>query len=824
MNRARQHLPAVLIYILLIFSVYAGIALYEQAPSDLITLSNLEITLKKGQQVTIGGEELLQRASAGSAEKAHLRIRRDRDGNWFISNVAQSRKVEIETSRKDARYLKRWPISKGDTLDIDRQIFKVLQVDGVEEKIVLLHEQSNKKIVWDGNFDQESSIHCSDVLKPWWLRRLRSSDEYKVFSLGGKHLCRDRYPLKGVAYQSAWIYWGDDQFWIGPGLYANKVYIVPKGRKKTTTLEEIWTPIDGSEGKLKSMILGRTTYITTWENDNLKLRPLGIKDFWERRVLQQKPCVLRGDDDNLRCTAGPGYFKQNLQKVRWMGYGLSLTDWVLHHYFVTGIAIILAIGLTAVLVHYQKQQDQILSKSLYEIAIVIPVIYIGIFFFAFYLLGNGPDLSLKLILLFLTWLWATIILHWSGRLSAMSGLIWLAATGLAIIGSFTLVQMGVGAENSKWLIYPNKHLMLLTLFAGVVILFNAIPVDVSKHWLQEMASSRQRFWVIFRFAVPIGLVAILVLQGMFGTEKGVMGVQPIELAKFVIILMAGIIGGRIIELRRVGTLAYRENPVYFFASTTATAIMFIVFAVAIMLAVRDFSPFLIVFTFMAAMLWRLARHPENYNPHIMYIIRAAIATPVVIGLAVAIWIYYELPSIVEMLPQHERFLVWADPYAYPHTGAQLLAALDYVRLGEWWGSGKEMFGFNGRVITVPAIHNDFIGAFLLYKFGGVTGLALLASQLLLLLILWMLSLRFQVLSVGKDFRQREAYQVFSIVLFGIAWMFAVHWFISWGNILGLLPVMGQPMTWVSAANSHLLFFALPSLYFALVLSWLHYQD
>jgi len=59
----------------------------------------------------------------------------------------------------------------------------------------------------------------------------------------------------------------------------------------------------------------------------------------------------------------------------------------------------------------------------------------------------------------------------------------------------------------------------------------------------------------------------------------------------------------------------------------------------------------------------------------------------------------------------------------------------------------------------------------------------------------------------------------SLTLHGIAWLFAAHWLIAWGNVLGLLPVMGQPMTWLAAGNSHLAFFAYPALTLALLAAW-----
>jgi cell division protein FtsW (lipid II flippase) len=49
-----------------------------------------------------------------------------------------------------------------------------------------------------------------------------------------------------------------------------------------------------------------------------------------------------------------------------------------------------------------------------------------------------------------------------------------------------------------------------------------------------------------------------------------------------------------------------------------------------------------------------------------------------------------------------------------------------------------------------------------------------------------------------------AHNILGNIIFGLTWVHLLHWVISWGNVLGLLPIMGQPMTWLSAGNSHLL--------------------
>jgi cell division protein FtsW (lipid II flippase) len=118
------------------------------------------------------------------------------------------------------------------------------------------------------------------------------------------------------------------------------------------------------------------------------------------------------------------------------------------------------------------------------------------------------------------------------------------------------------------------------------------------------------------------------------------------------------------------------------------------------------------------------------------------------------------------------------------------------------------------LLRVPVIQNDFIATYLLVRFGLPAGLAVLALQLLFV----MSSL---ALAIGLRWRRAVGFQDegartgLSIAVAGVGVLFALHWTIAWANAIGLLPVMGQPMTLIAAATSHHLLMALPAL--ALVL-------
>ena len=92
-------------------------------------------------------------------------------------------------------------------------------------------------------------------------------------------------------------------------------------------------------------------------------------------------------------------------------------------------------------------------------------------------------------------------------------------------------------------------------------------------------------------------------------------------------------------------------------------------------------------------------------------------------------------------------------------------------------------------------------------------------QLLYLIILYRLSRQVAERTGEGDFDEQNAGTVMSYTVYGLAAMQATHWTIAWGNSLGLLPVMGQPMTWISAGNSHLMGFALLTVSIGLITAW-----
>jgi cell division protein FtsW (lipid II flippase) len=119
------------------------------------------------------------------------------------------------------------------------------------------------------------------------------------------------------------------------------------------------------------------------------------------------------------------------------------------------------------------------------------------------------------------------------------------------------------------------------------------------------------------------------------------------------------------------------------------------------------------------------------------------------------------------------------------------------------------------LLRVPVIQNDFIATYVLVRFGLPIGVLMVLLQALFVggLLAMAAALRWRP---GVGFQDEAARTGLSIIAVGVATLFAVHWAISWGNAIGLLPVMGQPMTLIAAATSHHLLMALPAIALVLV--------
>lgn len=113
-----------------------------------------------------------------------------------------------------------------------------------------------------------------------------------------------------------------------------------------------------------------------------------------------------------------------------------------------------------------------------------------------------------------------------------------------------------------------------------------------------------------------------------------------------------------------------------------------------------------------------------------------------------------------------------------------------------------------RLHQVPVVQNDFIGSFVIARLGaGVTALLMLLQHTTVALTA---SVAAQIYRWRPGFEaDRSRRHLLALIALGSGVLLAMQWALSWCNVFGLLPVVGQPMTFIASAGSHVVLTAGP---------------
>lgn len=140
-----------------------------------------------------------------------------------------------------------------------------------------------------------------------------------------------------------------------------------------------------------------------------------------------------------------------------------------------------------------------------------------------------------------------------------------------------------------------------------------------------------------------------------------------------------------------------------------------------------------------------------------------------------------------------------NPSTDPHRrGYQTIQSEIAIGSGKFVGKGFR-HGSQGQLGFLPARHTDFVFAVLSEIWGFV------GSITLLMLFLFV---TYRMLRAARESKDRLG----AMIIVGVVGLFLFHVFINVGMVLGLLPIAGIPLPFVSAGGSSLIsFFAAMSL-------------
>ncbi|RKX69523.1 rod shape-determining protein RodA [candidate division WOR-3 bacterium] len=308
----------------------------------------------------------------------------------------------------------------------------------------------------------------------------------------------------------------------------------------------------------------------------------------------------------------------------------------------------------------------------------------------------------------------------------------------------------------------------------------------------------------------IGAIFLLIFTLLFAPTSprrwlslGVLSLQGSELAKIATILMIGRYLSTckrkgLIEIGTVFLFALIPAFLVFAQPNLGSSVIFLIFPFVILL--WDGVPLLTLLLILSPLLSLIFSFSLYiWVPYIAFLSLYLLWRKEMIAFLTAV----TSNSIVGLLTpllwhglkeyQRQRIIGFLAPWIDPKgVGWQMIQSR--IAFGSGRLIGKGIFaGTQKKLAFLPAPHTDFIVS--------VVGEAIGFVGIFLLLTLYLL-LSLRILFLARECRSRFA----SLVVIGIFGLLTYHWFVNIGVAIGILPVTGIPLPFVSYGGSSLLSF------------------
>jgi cell division protein FtsW len=723
----------------------------------------LTVTLEPGQTVMLGREAL----RAPQADSEHILLWREVGSGWRLTNIATDKQVLWQPARGgDEQPIREWSLRAGAAFVADGQTFTVLGVEGGR----LALQEGGRRWEYDGfrlRLDGQPLPECYPDWRSRWRERVADLGWLglvrRPLRLGGGVHCADRLGLVGVPLDTVVLAPVDSGFVLRPGEAGRPdgpAVTVAAGGPEAESLWRRSVPLAVGD----DLIIGRTRYRVLRTAPVLELAVVARAQRWPAAIAP-------------RPVTPP--VEVHWHSVAWLWPpGLGALGWPL------GLALpLLALGLIWSVRTRDGRWPSVGDRGRIAGALALAGSSLGLYLNSLTVPVLWPYLLAWPVLL----LWLTAVRSpWSVGLLVV-------LTLLLGGGWITLLQLGAGAEESGWPRFGGGGAALAGAFGWLAWAWRSV-------WRRWRPVDGLGFRLTRWGPLALGGTALILLaaQAAFGDEGGWSGFQPFELAKLALVLLAAhalTVGAGEGGARKLSRWSLSLGPVLLLLVASG-------FALGVL---RDFSPLVLLLLWALALAWSYLRvHPRSG-----WRWGGRLALLVLVGLLAGgvIWLRQQPDSFpLDLKPI--RIRAWAAPEQYPHAGYQLRRALEAIRAGGWTGAVWNDAA-NERVMAVPLVENDFTPTFFLNRYGGLAALLLVATQTAFVLLLLAIADR-ALRRTNRNDRRSVALGDFAyFALCGGAAMLGAHFLVSWGTNLGFLPVMGQPMSLLSAAGSHLVLFVLP---------------
>lgn len=775
-------LAATLALLALLFGLQA-LALVR-APASWLPAS-IELTLKPGETITLGQREL----AAPQTDRLHVALRRDAAQGWMVRNVSPSKQL-ILLRRDGEQRLGSRPLRAGQSFQIDGAVFTVTAAD--DDGIAFARDGHAWR--YDGAVlyrDGQAQAACPDarwtgrMLSLWNRAMPMALTIARPLSFGGNLYCGNRLGLAQIAPGAAQLARVNGRLELAAGNPdGDRASVLVRDQGVATDLRRQEVSLDG----VGAMIVGHTRFQLARDGERLTLAPGRHVSLFATPELKLP------------------------EAISWQWQQRSL--WNSGHANAWWIAIAVCAACVAVraacpargLGAHDGANDRLLAPVSAGAMLVgaATLSVAGIAALVSQRAGLPPAAA------FSTLLAACALLVWlqlPGRLTLTTA----AAAVLLAAGLLAQLEQGLGAPQTSWLRYYQKSAAMLAIGAGLGGLLRLW----ARHQATRAARLHQRTieWILALFAALA--LAALGAQVLWGDETGVFDLQPVELAKLALTALTA----HCLALR-FGWHSESRHPADHRARwlrLIAPALLFAALLGLSLMQIDDFSPLILLLVWSTAMAFAYAA-ASGHRPLMVALVALALAAAGAVA-------YLRLAGTDDLIRwgfYADRFLVWLNPAEHPHTGQQLLLGARAVGEGGWLGAdrwlGLRALGqAAGGVLQIPAVQDDFAATFLINRHGLVGALLLWGAQAAFLTGLVLTALcAHRAGATARNFRQAWLGRFRYFALCGGAAFVLGHLLLSWGTNLAIFPIMGQPMSFLSAGGSHLLFFLCPLLTFSAI--------
>jgi len=727
----------------------------------------ITVSLAPGESALLGQREL----AAPQADREHIALRRDARGAWWLRNLSAGKQVVFQNADGERR-MGSAELRAQQPFQVGAARFEVEQADDGS----VTFTRDGHRWRYDGALlyrDGRAQASCPEArfltraMALWNRAAPTPLSIAHALSFGGNLYCDNRLGLADVTPGAAYLARADGRLRLSAGN--------SDGERAALAVS-----VDGADVDLRrqeralagvrALVVGHTRFQLTSLGGSLSMVPSRRVSLYSAPDVALAPAIAwqwRQRALWLMPGQGPLWLILGLAGAALIAAGAARAPWRWHAGALAALLLLLG-GAAALL----------LQRA-----------------------GHPPAAACS------TTLGALALCLWLS-LPARLPLATAAALVLLSVGLLMQLELGLGGMESSWLRYYQKSAALLACGAALAGLWHL--------WRQRhpgFAGQRGVEWTLAAYAAVA--LAALAIQVLWGDEQGVFDLQPVELAKLALTALSA----HCLALRlgwheagaRAGGRAARCLRLL------APALLFLALLGVALVQVDDYSPLILLLVWSTAMALAYALATRQR------LLAAVLGALVLSVVGAIVWLRWAGgDDLIEWGFYSDRFLVWLDPGEHPHTGQQLLLCARAIADGGWWG-GDRWLGLAslgqpaGNVLRIPAVQDDFAAAFFLNRHGLIGALLLWGAQAAFLVGLLRLALRAHAAGArARDHRQAWLGRFRYFFICGGAAFVMGHFLLSWGTNLAIFPIMGQPMSFLSAGGSHLLFFLCPLLAFCAV--------